>query len=139
MDAPFVVAATVAGQRRSSWVADPAAALRQIVSWCDGDDAASGCWYLDERRQEPVTLTARLRSGLAPASQCQVHLFVFVPGVRQDESLAAVCDAQLHVLDVEWVPLGRGIPCNECLTAAARSGDDPHAGPHGEPDPPRWT
>lgn len=117
---PFVVAGTVLGGSRVARVADPATALATVVSWCDRDPQASGTWYLDEGFREPVTVPARLRQGLVPESQRSAHLVVFAPGARQYAAVSTLCGEEFRLVDVDWLPVGSGMPCERCLVRAAR-------------------
>jgi hypothetical protein len=114
----FVVAGTVLGEARTARVAGPATALATVVSWCERDPEASGAWYLDERCPVPVTVPVRLRPGVAPESHRAAHLVVFAPGARQYDAVSALCGAELRLVDVQWLPLGSGMPCERCLARA---------------------
>lgn len=120
VEAPFVVDGTLHGWRQAVAVSDPAAALAEIAAWCAQDPRATGTWYLNEDYSEQVTIPARIKPGLARESLRSAHLFVLAPGVAQGATMTARCGLVLPLVDLEWLSLGSGMPCEPCFLGALR-------------------
>lgn len=119
-ETPFVVAGTVHGWRQVVGVHDPEEALDEIIEWCASDPGATGSWFLRADCSEGVTVAARIKAGLALESQRSAHLFVLAPGIAQGANIVTQCGEILSLVDLEWLPLGGGMPCETCLVRASR-------------------
>jgi hypothetical protein len=118
---PFVVTGTHRGRAQSVTVPDVPGVLAVIGRWTADDPAATGSWALRGDYSAPVSLVARLRPGLIGERGRVAHVFSLVPGVPQRCTLTTCCGAQLSILQLEWLELGQGMPCEPCLHTAART------------------
>jgi len=118
LETPFVVSGKVHGRETTVAVAAPDEVLDQIVQWCDEDPRATGGWRLSNAYSTPVTTVARVKSGLMKEARRVAHLFQLLPGVWQGLELTAGCGERMPITDAEWLPLGMGMPCESCLSAA---------------------
>ncbi|QWF81280.1 hypothetical protein [Amycolatopsis sp. CA-230715] len=117
--APFMVVGLVNGHEVAAAVPSPAAAVRRLLDWLTLDDDASAVWYLREDWPEPVTVVARMVSGAVGETRRTAHLFQLLPGDVQCGPMIARCGTELCPSEVEWLRLGAGMPCEQCLAAAS--------------------
>lgn len=94
--------------------------LIEIERWIAQDQQATGTWCLSSDYSNPVTLIARRQAGLCAESRRVAHLFRLEPGVAQGFTLTARCGEVVTLVEVEWLSPGTGMPCEACLSAAAR-------------------
>ncbi|WP_344429460.1 hypothetical protein [Amycolatopsis minnesotensis] len=119
--APFMVVGRVNGHEVAAGVPTPAAAMRRMLDWLTLDDDASAVWYLREDWPEPVTVIARMAHGAVGETRRTAHLFQLQPGDVQCGPMSARCGAELCPSEVEWLRLGAGMPCEQCLAAAGNA------------------
>lgn len=120
----FVVGGTLHGRTVTVAVSSPAEVIAEIAGWVAADPSATGFWGLAEDYSDPVTLVARDRPGLVPEGDRVAHVFPLVPGVRQGMVLTSSCGAEYLITDLEWLPLGAGMPCEGCLRLAVENPAD---------------
>ncbi|WP_431922882.1 hypothetical protein [Amycolatopsis tucumanensis] len=115
---PFVVVGKVNGRDEAVRVGSPAEALSRMLGWLAADADASAVWYLREDWPGPVTVIGRPAPGTAGESRRCAHLFPLEPGTVLRGALAAGCGARLRLPEIEWLPIGAGMPCEHCLATA---------------------
>jgi hypothetical protein len=115
---PFVVTGILHGRAQRVAVSSLPDVLALIGRWTAEDPDATGAWALNEDYSAPVNLVARVRAGLIGERGRVAHVFSLVPGVSQGCRLTTCCGEQLSILDLEWLSLGEGMPCECCLRAA---------------------
>lgn len=113
--APFMVVGRVNGREVAAAVPTPADAMRRMLDWLTLDDDASAVWYLREDWPEPITVIARMASGVAGETRRTAHLFQLDPGEVHCGSMTARCGTELCPSEVDWLRLGAGMPCERCL------------------------
>ncbi|GAA3801549.1 hypothetical protein [Amycolatopsis tucumanensis] len=115
---PFVVVGKVNGRDEAARVGSPAEALSRMLGWLAADADASAVWYLREDWPGPVTVIGRPAPGTARETRRCAHLFPLEPGTVLRGALTAGCGARLRLPEIEWLPLGAGMPCEHCLATA---------------------
>jgi hypothetical protein len=119
-EAPFMVSGTVHGRSVGIAVASPAEVLDEMSRWAGEDPDATGNWQLRSDYSSAVTAVARFKPGLVGETRRVAHLFYLLPGVPQGFVLTAHCGEALTITDVQWLPFGGGLPCEDCLRVMAR-------------------
>jgi hypothetical protein len=112
---PFVVVGHVNGREETARVGTPAEALARMLEWLRYDDDAAAVWYLREDWPGSVTVIGRPAAGVVGETRRSAHLFSINPGTVQYGSVTAACGTELCLLDIEWLSLGVGMPCECCL------------------------
>lgn len=62
-----------------------------------------------------VLAVGRLIPGITGESRRSAHLFDVDAAGGRPEELSARCGEELNLIDIEWLPLGSGMPCERCL------------------------
>lgn len=117
---PFLVFGRVNGDERLISAPGPADVLELMLSWLRADNDAVAVWYLREDWPEALTLVGRPARGLVGESRRCAHLFRPAPGDALHSSVTALCGAELHLHEIEWLRLGAGMPCEPCLVRAGQ-------------------
>lgn len=115
---PFVVVGKVNGRDEAVRAASPAEALSRMLDWLAADDDASAVWYLRADWPEPVTVIGRPAPGSVGETRRCAHLFALEPGAVLCGDMRARCGTRLSLPEIEWLPLGAGMPCEYCLARA---------------------
>lgn len=119
VERPFLVCGTVHGRSLTVAVASPAEVLGEMSRWGGADPDATGTWQLRSDYSSPVTAVARFKPGRVRETRRVAHLFYLLPGAPQGFVLTAHCGETLAITDMEWLPFGGGMPCEDCLRVMA--------------------
>jgi hypothetical protein len=121
----FVVCGTLHGRKTTITVAGPAEVIAEIGRWAAEDPDATGVWGIPTDYSEPVTLLARGKPGQVRESARVAHALPLSPGVPLGMALTARCGERYAITELEWLPLGAGMPCENCLRLTPAEPDCP--------------
>ncbi|TVT22346.1 hypothetical protein FNH05_33545 [Amycolatopsis rhizosphaerae] len=110
-----MVVGRVHGRDEAARAASPHDALERMLTWLLSDDDATAVWYLREDWPTALTLVGRPARGVVGETRRQAHLFRLEPGAVLYGSITARCGAELGLPEIEWLPVGAGMPCECCL------------------------